>query len=65
MFYRFGTQAGFFSSTAKCEENLCLLVKQFRYFLCNGTGAFTGFEWFLGILFLICSGNPERLVLSK
>ncbi|KAL3265314.1 hypothetical protein HHI36_009522 [Cryptolaemus montrouzieri] len=57
---KFGMQSQLLNLGYKHEENLGILLKQSRIFLNLPLEESDGFDWFIGICFLICSGNLEK-----
>lgn len=57
---RFGIENGILQSSSQNRENLTLFLKQTRTFLDWEVEEYVGFDWFSGIMFLMCGGNLEK-----
>lgn len=42
------------------EDTLGLLIKQSRIFLKQPKEQYNGFDWFVGVMYLVCGGNFEK-----
>lgn len=61
----YGVINGQLERTDDSKHNLKVFIKSSHDFInYNKSLQFEGFDWFLSTIFLICSGNVEKLVIS-